>query len=143
MNAEFTVAVHGLVYLYHKADIISSAELSQNICTNPARVRKVMAKLRRAGLVEAHEGKGSGYRALSGCGEITLLQVLDALGEPAISAAWRSGDIDKECLIASGMGKIMDDVYLGLNERCREELQTITIGTINETIFGQKKTGGK
>ena len=51
MNSDFIVAVHALVYLNHKADIVSSEALAKNICTNAARVRKVMAPLKRAGFV--------------------------------------------------------------------------------------------
>ena len=47
MNSDFIVAVHALVYLNHKADIVSSEALAKNICTNAARVRKVMAPLTR------------------------------------------------------------------------------------------------
>lgn len=61
MTAEFPVAVHALVYLLHTGRLTSSGELADNICTNPARVRKVMAKLHQAGLVDATKGKGSGY----------------------------------------------------------------------------------
>ena len=56
MNSDFIVAVHALVYLNHKADIVSSEALAKNICTNAARVRKVMAPLKRAGFVTTREG---------------------------------------------------------------------------------------
>ena len=56
MTAEFALAIHGLVYLYHRGKMVTSEELAQNICTNPARVRKVMAKLHKAGLIIASEG---------------------------------------------------------------------------------------
>ena len=52
MTSDYCVAVHALVYLNHKAKVLSSEELAENICTNPARVRKVMAKLK----------KGPGFR---------------------------------------------------------------------------------
>ena len=57
MTSEFTVAIHGLVYLHHRGETASSEVLAQNICTNPARVRKVMAKLKKAGLVEHQRGR--------------------------------------------------------------------------------------
>ena len=47
MTSDYCVAVHALVYLNHKAKVLSSEELAENICTNPARVRKVMAKLKK------------------------------------------------------------------------------------------------
>ncbi len=51
MTSEFTIAVHALVYLNHKAQLLSSEALAKNICTNPARVRKIMTKLKKAGFV--------------------------------------------------------------------------------------------
>ena len=64
MNIDFCVAVHGLVYLKHKNDMVPSEELAKHICTNPARVRKVMARLKRAGLVQTKEGKAVSYTHL-------------------------------------------------------------------------------
>ena len=57
MNSDFCVAVHGMVYLNHKNCQLSSEELAENICTNPARVRKVMAKLKKKNLVQTKEGQ--------------------------------------------------------------------------------------
>ena len=94
MTGEFSVAVHALVYLCHTKRTTTSAELADNICANPARVRKVMSVLVRAGLVSSSEGRGSGYAADEGCCRVTLLQVLDALGDRAVDAAWRTGDMD-------------------------------------------------
>lgn len=143
MDAEFTVAVHGLVYLWHKGVMTSSEELSENICTNPARVRKVMAKLRRVGLVQSREGKGSGYLTLPQGDKITLREILEALEEQVISPNWHSGNVEKECLIASGMGAVMDDIYGDLDRRCRDRLREISIGDINRTIFGNGRKEGK
>ena len=137
MTSEFTLAVHALVYLYHKQSLVSSAELSENICTNSARVRKVMSKLHKKGLVESLLGKGSGYRAPAGAERFTLDIILSALDEQPISMSWRSGDIDRNCLISSGMGGIMSDIYDDLNRCCLERLATMRIGDINARIFGK------
>ena len=61
MKGEFGIAVHALVYLNHKRKRESSESIAENVCTNPARIRKVMAQLRRAGLVEAREGAEGGF----------------------------------------------------------------------------------
>ena len=61
MTGEFGVAIHALVFLNHRAQNLSSEEISSNICTNPARVRKVLSKLKKAGLVETKEGIDGGY----------------------------------------------------------------------------------
>ena len=135
MTAEFPLAVHALVYLLHTQRVTSSAELADNICTNPARVRKVMAKLCRAGLAEAHKGQGSGYLTKADAAHFTLRRVLEALEEEPIAMNWRSGDLDRDCLVSSGMAAVMDGVYENLNKSCMEELETVTIGSITEHIF--------
>lgn len=135
MTAEFPLAVHALVYLLHKGTVTSSQELADNICTNPARVRKVMAKLHRAGLVDSLRGKGSGYLTRPDSAGLPLDSVLSALHEEPVTMNWRSGDVDKECLIASGMGDVLDGLYANMNEICRRQLAAVTIGNINKIIF--------
>ena len=137
MTAEFPTAVHALVYLGHKGCTISSAELADNICTNPARVRKIMAKLCRAGLAKATEGRSSGYASVAGYEKITLRAVAAALGEEPVCIGWRSGDIDRECLISSGMAEEMDKIYARLNGRCMEELGKITVESVSDDVLSR------
>ena len=51
MDSSFNLAVHALVCLSHSGRSLSSEALAENICTNPARVRRVMAGLKKAGMV--------------------------------------------------------------------------------------------
>ena len=139
MTAEFPVAVHGLVYLLHTGRVTSSQELADNICTNPARVRKVMAKLNHGGLVTAERGQGSGYLISENGGAISLKQVLQALEEEPVSLSWRSGDIDRDCMISSGMGQIMENLYGAMNRECMQLLEHVTIASISNQIFQPKE----
>lgn len=140
MTAAFPLAVHALVYLYHHGgEVISSTRLAENICTNPARVRKVMALLHKAGLVESTKGQGSGYRAKPGIEALDLSAILAALGEETLEPGWRPGDLDKDCLISSGMGAVMDELYADLNAACRARLAAMTIGQIDRKIFDSGK----
>lgn len=137
MDSIFSLAVHALVYLNHKNCVLSSEALSENICTNPARVRKVMTKLKKAGLVEAREGSEGGYRFCGDARDLSLARIADALEIRFVEANWRSGSVDMECLVASGMGKIMDSVYDQLDRECRQRLEKITLADIDQKIFGQ------
>lgn len=136
MNSDFIVAVHALVYLNHKADIVSSEALAENICTNAARVRKVMAPLKRAGFVTTREGNVGGYRFAGDAEELNLRMVADALEIRFVQSSWHSGDMDMECLVASGMAGIMDDIFADLDRGCRDRLEQIAIADIDHRIFG-------
>ncbi len=135
MNSSFCVAVHALVYLNHKGCMLSSEELAENICTNPARVRKVMSALKKAGMVETKEGSVGGYRFIGDAGTRTLDQVADALDIRFVETAWRSGDVDMDCLVASGMAGVMDGIFADLDRRCRQRLGEITIADLDGRIF--------
>ena len=43
------------------------------------------------------------------------------------------------CMVASGMADIMDDIYGQLNEVCREKLRRITIADIDNKIFHREE----
>lgn len=142
MNSDFIVAVHALVFLNHKQSVVSSEALAENVCTNAARVRKVMAPLKRAGLVETREGNEGGYRFVGDAAAIDLASVADALDVRFVEARWHSGDVHKECLVASGMGGIMDDLFADLDAECRERLKQVTIASIDRRIFGAQTAEG-
>ena len=49
-----------MAYLRKHPRLISSEELAENICVNPVRVRKVMAKLKAYGLIDTKQGLSGG-----------------------------------------------------------------------------------
>ena len=60
MDSSFNLAVHALVCLSHSGRSLSSEALAENICTNPTRVRRVQAVLKKAGIVAPREGLDGG-----------------------------------------------------------------------------------
>jgi len=135
LNSDFCVAVHGLVFLKHKGCTISSEELAENICTNPARVRKIMAGLKRAGLVETKEGNEGGYRFVGDPAALTLDQVARALEVRFVSTNWRGGGVDQPCLEASGMSEVMDGLLEELDQGCRSRLSEISLAELDSRLY--------
>lgn len=135
MTGDFGVAVHALVFLSHRQDCVNSEQLSRNICTNPARVRKIMAKLKSAGLLETREGFDGGYQFKKKPEDITLRQIAESVEARFVSVSKQSGDVDMECQIASGIGPVMDRLYDRLNEMCKDSLGEITLSQIDQNIF--------
>lgn len=141
MTSEFGIAVHTLVYLNHKNTTLPSEALAENVCTNPARIRKVIAKLKKGGLVDTKEGLNGGCHVVDPAGGITLGQVCRTLGEEMVKTSWKPGDPHMECLVASGMAGILDDIYTRLNEVCVDYLDQITIADIDRMIFESGASG--
>jgi Rrf2 family protein len=138
VTAEFLVASHALVFLAHQGRSCSSEEIAKNVCTNPARVRKVLSKLEKAGLVEAKNGYLGGFSLNKAPAEITLLDALDALDETLVAPRWRSGDVDMDCRIASGMADVMDGVLADVNRSGRATLQAVTVAELERRLANRK-----
>ena len=141
MNGDFSLAVHALVYIYHKQKPQDSEELAVNICTNPARVRRVMARLAAAGLVRPLRGGHGGY-ALPESAAPDLATVARALDARPVQVVWRSGDADMDCRVASGMAALMDGIYQQMNDIDMDYLSGISIADINAQLFGAEAGKG-
>ena len=130
MTSEFAIAVHALVFLDRSNATIASEELADNVCTNPVCIRRVMGKLKKAGLIETREGMGGGYRIAKANSDITLRQISDALENTLVKASWRSGN-----------------PVTGMNRSCNDYLERITIQKVEERLTALKEekdneTGG-
>ena len=138
MDSSFNLAIHALVCLSHSGRSLGSEALAENICTNPTRVRRVMVGLKRAGLVETREGSDGGYRLCADPASLSLRQVAEAVNARFVDCAWRSGDIDRDCAICSGMAGVMDALYRQLNEQCAAYLSRLTVADIEKELFEHK-----
>lgn len=120
-------------------DVLSSEELAQNVCTNPVLIRRVMSKLKKAGIVDTKGGNSGGYIFTADAETLTLEKIAEAIDVRFVDSPWRSGDIDKACLISSGMGEIMQNIYAQLDEQCRKSLCGITVADIDRKILKHGK----
>ncbi|MBO9600138.1 MAG: Rrf2 family transcriptional regulator [Cohnella sp.] len=135
MNSEFIIAVHGLVLLAHRPDgMASSEEIAGNVCTNPARVRKVMSVLRKNGYIETREGSGGGYRLVADPQSITLADVYRTLAAGSLAPSWCSGNPEMDCVVGSNMQDVMNAVFCGADQQLAAYLETITIGRMLSQI---------
>lgn len=71
--------------------------------------------------------------------EITLGDICEALQVDIVKAAWRSGSMVMDCMIASGMAGVMDGIYAELDEICKKRLKGITIQDVEKKVAGCKK----
>lgn len=139
MNSDFVVAVHAMAFLHHEGQTVSSEVLAENACTHPARVRRVMAKLRKAGLVETREGRTQGGYSYQKIKSVTLEDISEALEVSFCDFNWRSGDRRQECLVSSGMSDYIDMLHEKLDQRCKESLQSITVADVEHWLKNRKE----
>ena len=80
MDMKFSVAVHVLILISESPTPINSDQMAMSIGTNASYVRKILALLKKAGIVDGHRGI-SGYTMLLPPEQLTLLQIYQAVME--------------------------------------------------------------
>jgi Rrf2 family protein len=79
-NTQFALAVHMLTLLSAQTDAMNSSEvLAASAGSNPVHVRRVLGRLRRAGLVRSRPGPHGGWLVDGATCDTTLAEVWDAV----------------------------------------------------------------
>ncbi|ALS25332.1 MULTISPECIES: RrF2 family transcriptional regulator [Paenibacillus] len=135
MNSEFTIAVHSLVLLAYRLDHMATSDMiAANVCTHPARVRKVMSCLKKQGYVATKEGTGGGYALNCNPAEVTLAQIYRATSIGSLKPSWCSGNEEEDCMIACNMADVMDQIFSEAEEQMLAFLSRVTIHDVLNRI---------
>jgi Rrf2 family protein len=83
VNTQFAIAVHILTALaYAGGKEVTSSHLAASVNTSPSFVRRILAKLSKAGLVETATGKAGACWLAKDARKISLRDVYAAVGAP-------------------------------------------------------------
>lgn len=139
MNSEFSIAVHSLVLLAYRSDRMATSEvIADNVCTHPARVRKVLGMLRKHGFVTTREGIGGGYILTCDPDTTNLAQVYRAVSVGTLKPSWCSGDPSQGCVIASNVQKVMDGLFQEAEQHLEQYWERWTLSEVLRTICSQR-----
>ncbi|MBS1958035.1 MAG: Rrf2 family transcriptional regulator [Bdellovibrionales bacterium] len=136
LDTRFSVSIHILTALAFSRECQgkeNSETLARSIRTNPTFVRRLMARLTQAGLVEARRGKSGGVQ-LSKCpDQITLKEIyLASMDRPLLDRVEKSPD--QGCPVSCSMGKIIDDVFDGVEDSVVQHLSKIKLSQLVSKI---------
>jgi Rrf2 family protein len=128
-NTQFALAVHVLVLLGVDPDARQSSEqLAGSAGSNPVHVRRVLGRLRRAGLVRSRPGPHGGWLVTRPACDTTLADVWRAVNgdDPVLGLHSASPD----CTV----GQRIQDALVGVDRRAAAalaaELERTTLGDL-------------
>lgn len=123
-NSRLSLALHTLSHMAGEPDRVrTSADIADHAGTNPVVVRRVLGKLRKAGLLSSEKGHAGGWRLAKSAGSITLADVYLALDERLVSG--NGGDIEpSHCSVETGLqarvSEVLEEIEESLIARLRE-----------------------
>lgn len=129
-NSRFAVAAHVLTALaYEATGSLSSPQLAGSVRTNPVVIRRLVAMLQRAGLVEARAGKAGGVRLARRPESITLLDVFRAVegGSPFVLP---DKPENKACAVSCSMKRSLASVLAETDRAMSKSLEKVRISDL-------------
>jgi Rrf2 family protein len=129
-DTKFAVAIHILTMLAtRKYELTTSQQVARSVNTNPVVVRRLLAQLAKAGLVEAKEGKFGGSRIARPPEKITLLDVLSAIAPGPLFNLPEKKE-HKACRVSCGMKDVLPPVLKAAEQSLGQALRRTKISDL-------------
>lgn len=142
MTSRFTMALHalGMIALEGKPEgrrPLTSVALARSINTNPVVVRRVLADLRRAGLIQTRRGVGGGVVLARPPGKVSLRDVWEALeGREQLFGRHPAGP-NQQCPVACGVADYLEVLYGDLDAAIKAALGKVTLAQLQRDVAGR------
>ena len=106
-DSRLSSVLHALLHMAEQDGPVTSETLAQCLGTHPVVVRRTMGYLREAGIVSSERGHAGGWRIHADLGAITLRQLHEALGEPAMFAIGSRNETP-DCLVEQAVNAALE-----------------------------------
>lgn len=127
---KFRKAVHILIYLAKDGAFQSSATIACSVHSHATFLRRILALLAAAGIVETREGREGGYGLKAPADQISLAEVYMAVrGEEQECAA-----ADASCELNEKLNASVDEIMQEADKRMLAFLQGYTLADLMETL---------
>ena len=133
VNTQFSIAVHLLTGLASREGLVTSDALAESVNTNPAFVKRILAKVSKASLIRTHTGKQGGCELARKASDITLLDVYAAVEAPKTFAIHKY-PVNRGCEISSNIKGALSVVSDRSQKAFEMELKKTTIADILRKI---------
>ena len=127
MDTKFSVAVHVLILISESTPPVNSDQMAMSVGTNASYVRKILALLKKAGIVDGHRGI-SGGTLLIPPEQLTLLQIYQAvMEEPKIHLLDIHQNPSDRCIVGCHIKPVLTDMFAGLEDAFARSLSDKTL----------------
>ncbi len=128
-NSRLSLALHTLGHMATDPDQSqTSSDIAAHAGTNPVVVRRVLGRLREAGLLTSEKGHSGGWKLAREPQSITLADVYLALDEQIIAPDKDDGD--HHCSMEHALHKQVSRVLRDVERNLVEQLATTTIADV-------------
>jgi Rrf2 family protein len=130
INTQFAIATHIMAALGHAAGKeVNSAEIAVSVNTSSSFVRRILAKLSKAGLVKTATGKGGSCWLARPARRISLLDIYRAVEAPKAFAIHQY-PAEKQCPVSCGIKPALSRVLAETQQAIEGSLSRTSLAEV-------------
>ncbi|MDY3846489.1 MAG: Rrf2 family transcriptional regulator [Eubacteriales bacterium] len=134
MDTKFSVSIHVLILISESPNPISSDQMAESVGTNASYIRKILALLKKAEIVDGHRGI-SGYRLTVAPQQLSLLQVYKAVTEQSkLHLLDIHQNPEDRCIVGRNIKPVLTDMFADVEEGFARSLAGKTLADCIESI---------
>ena len=127
MDTKYSVAVHVLILISESPPPVNSDQMAMSVGTNASYVRKILALLKKAGIVDGHRGI-SGCTLLIPPEQLTLLQIYQAVMEaPKPHLLDIHQNPSDRCIVGRHIRPVLSGMFAGVEDAFARALAEKTL----------------
>ena len=130
VNTQFAIATHIMASLgYAGGGEVHSAEIAGSVNTSASFVRRILARLSKAGLVQTSTGKGGACWLARSPRDISLLEIYCAVDAPKAFAIHQY-PAEKRCTVSCGIKSVLEQVLEETQQAFEQRLRRISLAQV-------------
>lgn len=132
-NTQFSIAVYILVGISN-FNLTNSKQLAENLNANPIFLKRIMAKLSKAGLISTTPGRCGGSQLSRKAEKISLYDVYKAVDMPKAFTV-HDYPVTKSCKASANIQNVMSKIFEEVQSEIEIKLKSKTIAdVVNEIV---------
>ncbi|MBD9479078.1 MULTISPECIES: Rrf2 family transcriptional regulator [unclassified Pseudoxanthomonas] len=137
-DSRLSAVLHALLHMAERTEPMTSEELALCLSTNPVVVRRTMGLLREAGLVASARGHSGGWHIKADLSKVSLRQLHEALGEPALFAMGNRHE-NPECLVEQAVNAALSEAFDAAEALLLERFASVSLADLAEDFARRHK----
>ena len=133
MDTKFSVALHILIFISETDKIVSSELVANSVNTNSSHIRKIIALLKKGGLIESQQGK-TGMALAKSTKDITLADVYQIVYPNKHLVNIHEG-ANQECPVGNNIENLLQPVFNEAQDAFYNKLASKTLEQLIKELY--------
>ncbi|WP_188055957.1 MULTISPECIES: Rrf2 family transcriptional regulator [unclassified Sphingosinithalassobacter] len=129
-DSRLSGVLHVLLHMAEHDGPVPSEVLARAMQTNPVVIRRVLAGLREQGYVRSEKGHGGGWTIACDLEAVTLRDIYEALGRPALFALGNRSD-SPDCLVERAVNAALDTALEDAQALLLASFERVTLAALS------------